>query len=177
MAESLHTPEAKSFSSGMNDIMKAYNSQSKVTIGMSEIDKDGNITATKDIPISALRPNQPDSTDENGQPAYSKSRLQKEAEQYDSIRAAYNKMNGVEESEEDEDDFEFEEDDEGETSEEDNLLKFKKNMVRKFVGNYIEDIPDSDEGLLYVLETIINNARGNLEMLESLYAALAPQQS
>jgi len=36
-------------------------------------------------------------------------------------------------------------------------------------------MPEDDEGLLEILELAIRNARANLEMLESLYAALSPQ--
>ena len=41
----------------------------------------------------------------------------------------------------------------------------------------MEDMPDTDEGLLEVLALAINNAKCNLEMLESLYAALSPSQT
>ena len=87
-----------------------------------------------------------------------------EVRTYGDIAKAYNAMRGVDEGEEDET---MEIDDNGSTPSTD-LSK-----IKRFEADYVEDMPNDDEGLLEILELAINNARANLEMLESLYAALS----
>ena len=78
-------------------------------------------------------------------------------------------------------DYVYEEDidDDGEYYEEESDIpsSSRSNLsnIRRFKADYVEDMPEDDEGLLEILELAIRNARANLEMLESLYAALSPQ--
>lgn len=168
MAENLHTPEAKSFTTGVNDIMKAYNTQSKIQLydddsALSNNEMSG--VQGRNIPLSKLRPHQPYECQEDGSTAPSKSRMAEDLEARNSIMKAYRRMNGVEETEEDG----YDEETYSNQSPSDRISN-----VKRFKAGYIEDMPESDEGLLDVLELTIRNARANLEMLESLYAALSP---
>ena len=175
MADTLHVPQAKSSISrqSINDIMNAYNSQSKIQLyddssAMSNDDISG--VGGRDIPLSALRPKaQKPKTfvDENGnlmQSVPSKTRLSEDVEAQRSIRQAYNRMRGIEEGEsEGEEDGEYEE----------MIPRGGLSDVPRFKASYVEDMPEDDEGLLGILELAINNAKANLEMLQSLYAALS----
>jgi hypothetical protein len=92
----------------------------------------------------------------------------REVQSYGDIAKAYKAMNGVEESEGD-----YEEDYvEGDIPRGGRRAK-DLSSVKRFEADYVEDMPNTDEGLLEILELAINNARANLEMMESLYAALA----
>ena len=161
----LHVPQkAAGTAKSVRDIMAAYNSQSKIQLydDSSAMSNDGvEGVGGRNIPLAALRPRQV-VQDENGRPVpLPRGTVMAETK---SIASAYNKMRGVEES-----------DDEGldlPTS-----PRRAKNLpeVPRFKAEYVEDMPETDEGLLEVLELAIRNARANLEMLESLYAALCPE--
>ena len=160
----LHVPQnAGSTAKSVRDIMAAYNSQSKIQLydDSSAMSNDGvEGVGGRNIPLAALRPRQV-VQDESGNPvALPRGRVMAEAK---SIASAYNRMRGVEED-----------GTEGEGFELPTATRRAKNLaeVPRFKAEYMEDMPDSDEGLLEVLELAIRNARANLEMLESLYAAL-----
>jgi hypothetical protein len=186
-AENLHVPQAKSVSAlnsqSVKSIMDAYKTQSKIPLydessAQSQGAGNENIGVTgRNIPLSMLRPsaNPVQEVDENGNAVIrrpSRGRIMQEAQAYGDIAKAYKSMNGIE----DEDEVDY-----------DAIPDFGNmqgaaprrdlSSVKRFEAEYVEDIPDSDEGLLEVLELAINNARANLEMLESLYAALSPTGS
>ena len=153
----------------VRDIMNAYSTQSKIQLyddssAMSNNDVSG--VGGRDIPLSALRPKQTTFTDESGNVIpIPKSRLAEESQSRKDIASAYRRMKGIEESDEDadyvEDDYE-------------NAPRAKDlSSIKRFSADYVEDMPDDDEGLLEILELAIRNAKANLEMLESLYAALS----
>ena len=166
--------------------MAAYNTQSKIQLFDDDsANSEGarnNLAgvSAKNIPLAALRPNadagQIFSNQNISRP--SKNNLRQEIVAYKDIGEAYKKMKGIEE----EDDSSERGDREGEYEDDDEKIEIPKGMrardlsgVKRFEASYVEDMPDSDEGLLEVLELAIRNARANLEMLESLYAALSPQ--
>lgn len=188
--ENLHVPQSKSGSAlnsqSVKSIMDAYKTQSKIQLyddnsAQSQGAGNENIGVTgRNIPLSMLRPsaNPVQDIDENGnivisQRRPSKGRMLQEAEAYGDIAKAYRAMKGI-----NDDDEEQEQEDYDETIEDYNIAPRPRNKdlssVRRFEAEYIEDMPDTDEGLLEVLALAINNARANLEMLESLYAALSP---
>lgn len=178
-SENLHVPQKNNSaltSQSVRDIMNAYKTQAKIQLyddssAMSNDEVTG--VGGRDIPLSALRARET-VTDESGNViTLPKSRLAEEAESRRTIASAYNKMRGIEENEEDmDDDGEYyeEESDIPSSSRRNNLSN-----IRRFKADYVEDMPEDDEGLLEILELAIRNARANLEMLESLYAALSPQ--
>lgn len=173
----LHVPQSKSssaFSSqSVKDIMDAYKTQSKIQLyddssSQTAGAQNESVGVTgRNIPLSMLRPsaNPVQNIDENGNPVMqrpSRGRILQEMQSYGDIAKAYNSMRGIEEADE--------------------TLGYKGgnadlSKVKRFEADYVEDMPDDDEGLLGILELAINNARANLEMLESLYAALSPQSS
>jgi hypothetical protein len=169
--------------------MDAYKTQSKIQLydensAQSQGAGNENIGVTgRNIPLSMLRPsaNPVQDIDENGymvvnQRRPSRGRMLQEAEAYGDIAKAYKTMKGI-----DDDDEEQEHGNYDETVEDYNVAQRPRNRdlssVRRFEAEYMEDMPDTDEGLLEVLALAINNARANLEMLESLYAALSPSQT
>ena len=178
--QNLHVPQSKSgaglTSKSVKDIMEAYKTQSKIRLYDDDSAQSTGAQSEhvgvvgKDIPLSMLRPsaNPVQDIDENGNPIMrrpSRGRIMEEARSYGSIAKAYKSMNGIEEEDDD--------DDGGYTPR--GVARPKDlSSVKRFEAEYIEDMPDTDEGLLEVLELAINNARANLEMLESLYAALSP---
>ena len=178
-SENLHVPQKNNSaltSQSVRDIMNAYKTQAKIQLyddssAMSNDEVTG--VGGRDIPLSALRARET-VTDESGNViTLPKSRLAEEAESRRTIASAYNKMRGIEENEEDiDDDGEYYEEEESDipSSSRSNLSN-----IRRFKADYVEDMPEDDEGLLEILELAIRNARANLEMLESLYAALSPQ--
>lgn len=191
MAEdnTLHVPQSKaSFSSqSMKEIMDAYKTQSKIQLyddssSQTAGAQNESVGVTgRDIPLSMLRPsaNPIRDIDENGNPVMqrpSRGRILQEAQSYGDIARAYNSMRGIEE-----DNGDDEEDYGGEEYEipahEGRSKNADLSKIKRFEADYVEDMPDDDEGLLGILELAINNARANLEMLESLYAALSPQVS
>lgn len=169
-------------SQSIRDIMNAYNSQSKIQLyddsSATAENGGGDISGVKgrNIPLAALRPRQTpcEETDENGnvRQAY-RSRLAEDAMARQDIMKAYNQMRGIEE--------ETEGAAEGGEEYMDGLddrqptRALDISSVPRFKAEYIEDMPDDDEGLLGVLALAIRNAKANLEMLQSLYAALSPQ--
>lgn len=182
-SENLHVPQAKSGSAlnsqSIKSIMDAYKTQSKIQLyddnsAQSQGAGNENIGVTgRNIPLSMLRPsaNPIEDVDESGNRVLrqrpSASRILQEAQSYGEIAMAYKTMNGMKDNE-----------DESEKSESE--IRFPKrdlSSVKRFEAEYMEDMPDTDEGLLEVLALAINNARANLEMLESLYAALSPSQT
>ncbi|MBR2681555.1 MAG: hypothetical protein IKE23_12570, partial [Exiguobacterium sp.] len=144
-----------------------YKSQSKIQLyddNASSTEQGLSGVKGRDIPLSALRPNQHQTfVDENGEVKsrpLSKSRIAADAEAYDDISKAYRKMNGLPE--------------EKESTLSTNARRAKDlSSVPRNEAQYMEDMPDSDEGLLEVLALAIKNARANLEMMEALYAALS----
>lgn len=193
--ENLHVPQSKSGSAlnsqSVKSIMDAYKTQSKIQLyddnsAQSQGACDENIGVTgRNIPLSMLRPsaNPVQDIDENGnivvsQRRPSRGRMLQEAEAYGDIAKAYKAMKGID------DDNEEQEQEQGnydETVEDYNITTPRPrnkdlSSVRRFEAEYMEDMPDTDEGLLEVLALAINNARANLEMLESLYAALSPAE-
>jgi len=188
--ENLHVPQSKSGSAlnsqSVKSIMDAYKTQSKIQLyddnsAQSQGAGNENIGVTgRNIPLSMLRPsaNPVQDIDENGnivvsQRRPSKGRMLQEAEAYGDIAKAYKAMKGIDDGDEEQDNYD-------ETIEDYNVAPRPRNRdlssVRRFEAEYMEDMPDTDEGLLEVLALAINNARANLEMLESLYAALSPSQ-
>lgn len=172
MSQQLTVPQAKtSFTKqSVNDIMNAYNSQSKIQLYDDSSASTGNgLDGVKgrDIPLSALRPKQPQSYDGEGKPVFSvsKSRIAQDAQAAKDIMKAYNRMRGVDEADDGEEML--------------NLPSTTARRGRDLSGvvrreaEYMEDMPDDDEGLLEVLALAIKNAKANLEMLMSLYAALS----
>lgn len=169
MAQHLTVPQSKSSitKQSVNDIMEAYKSQSKIQLyddNASSTEQGLSGVKGRDIPLSALRPNQHQTfVDENGEAKsrpLSKSRLAADAEAYGDISKAYRKMNGMPE-----DDM---------VSVPSNIRRAKDlSSVPRNEAQYMEEMPDSDEGLLEVLALAIKNARANLEMMEALYAALS----
>lgn len=172
MSQQLTVPQAKtSFTKqSVNDIMNAYNSQSKIQLYDDSSASTGNgLDGVKgrDIPLSALRPKEPQSYDNEGRPVFSvsKSRVAQDAQAAQDIMKAYNRMRGVDEANEGEEML--------------NLPSTTARRGRDLSGvvrreaEYMEDMPDDDEGLLDVLALAIKNAKANLEMLMSLYAALS----
>lgn len=173
----LHVPQSKSssaFSSqSVKDIMDAYKTQSKIQLyddssSQTAGAQNESVGVTgRNIPLSMLRPsaNPVQNIDENGNSVMqrpSRGRILQEMQSYGDIAKAYNSMRGIEEADE--------------------TLGYKGgkadlSKIKRFEADYVEDMPDDDEGLLGILELAINNARANLEMLESLYAALSPQSS
>ena len=154
------------------DIMNAYNTQSKIQLydESSALSNDGiSGVSGRDIPLSALRA-RANATDESGNAiSLPRSRLVKEAESRKAIASAYNKMKGV-----DEDESEYEGNYGEESDDMDEAPVRDLSGIKRFHADYVEDMPEDDEGLLEILELAIRNARANLEMLESLYAALSP---
>lgn len=168
MADTLHVPQSKSGISrqSINDIMNAYKSQSKIQLyddssAMSNDDISG--VGGRDIPLSALRARPLQSyVDENGNTVQvPKSRFSEEADARHSIARAYNQMKGIEEEETEGGEYE------------EMIPRGELSGVPRFKASYVEDMPEDDEGLLGILELAINNAKANLEMLQSLYAALS----
>lgn len=172
-AQSLHVPQAKSSIStqSVRDIMAAYNTQSKIQLYGDDSAQSANAqnesigVTGKDIPLSMLRPRTPQMTmNENGQPVMAKpsrNRIAQEVAAYGNIANAYKQMNGITENEDD--DMLYEQ-----PNQPANL-----SQIKKFQASYVEDMPDTDEGLLEILKLTIDNAKANLEMLQSLYAALS----
>lgn len=170
-------------SQSIRDIMNAYNSQSKIQLyddsSATAENGGGDISGVRgrNIPLAALRPRQTtpcEETDENGnvRQAY-RSRLAEDATARQDIMKAYNQMRGIEEETEDaaEGGEEYMDGlDDGQPTRASDI-----SSVPRFKADYIEDMPDDDEGLLDVLALAIRNAKANLEMLQSLYAALSPQ--
>ena len=181
-AENLHVPQSKSGpalnSKSVKDIMDAYKTQAKVSLyddssamGKGADGLEG--VVGRNIPLEALRPSAApvgEVYDEDGNLVrrnMATSRVAQDMEAMKDIASAYNRMNGTEDAEDDEDDG-------GEEPYRNGRGRAKDlSSVRRFQAEYIEDMPDTDDGLLEVLELAINNARANLEMLESLYAALS----
>lgn len=182
--ENLHVPQSKSGSAlnsqSVKSIMDAYRTQSKIQLyddnsAQSQGAGNENIGVTgRNIPLSMLRPsaNPVQDIDENGNIVVgrrrpSRGRMLQEAEAYGDIAKAYKAMKGMDDGDED--------------VEDNGIAPHPRNKdlssVRRFEAEYIEDMPDTDEELLEVLALAINNARANLEMLESLYAALSPSQT
>lgn len=160
--QSLKVPNQEPVKKSYNSIMDAYNSQSKISLidpteSTSNDGLDG--VKAKDIPLSALRPRAQVSTDESGKPVYSKGDIKADCERRADIAKAYRKMQGYS-------------DEEIEAMSE-SPINNRLNQVQEAEVNYIEDVPDDTEGLLHYLETIIQNTKANLEMMESLYAALS----
>lgn len=144
----LHVPMSKPAKTG-NSILDAYNSQSKIPLydessAMSSNDISG--VKGRDIPLSALRPNQPTGYSEDGRPVYSKSRLAEEADKRVDIASAYNKMNGIDDMDQDIDDGD------------------------------IEYNPDADGDILAYLEEIIRNTEKNLSIIKKIYSDLAANE-
>ena len=191
--ENLHVPQSKSGSAlnsqSVKSIMDAYKTQSKIQLyddnsAQSQGAGNENIGVTgRNKPLSMLRPsaNPVQDIDENGnivvsQRRPSRGRMLQEAEAYGNIAKAYQAMKGI-----DDDNEEQEQGNYDETVEDYNIAAPRPrnkdlSSVRRFEAEYMEDMPDTDEGLLEVLALAINNARANLEMLESLYAALSPAE-
>lgn len=163
----------------MAAIMNAYKTQSKIPLydensAQSADAANENIGVKgRDIPLHLLRPSSSpvQDVDESGNIVHrrpSRNDVLREVQSYGDIAKAYNAMNGVEESEGD-----YEEDYvEGDIPRGGRRAK-DLSSVKRFEADYVEDMPNTDEGLLEILELAINNARANLEMMESLYAALA----
>lgn len=181
-SENLHVPQSKSGSAlnsqAVKSIMDAYKTQSKIQLYDESSAQSGgaaseNIGVTgRNIPLSMLKPsaNPVQDIDENGNPVMrrpSRGKILQEAESYGQIAKAYRSMNGI---------VDDDEDDEGEEPSF-RLPQRDLSSVKRYEAEYIEDMPDTDDGLLEVLELAIKNARANLEMLESLYAALSPEDS
>ena len=172
MSQQLTVPQAKtSFTKqSVNDIMNAYNSQSKIQLYDDSSASTGqglDGVKGRDIPLSALRPKQAQAYDNEGRPVFSvsKSRIAQDAQAAQDIMKAYRQMKGIDES------------DDGEET-----IDLPQTTVRRGrdlsgvvmrEAEYMEDMPDDDEGLLEVLALAIKNAKANLEMLMSLYAALS----
>lgn len=161
--------------------MDAYRTQSKIQLyddssSQTAGAQNESVGVTgRNIPLSMLRPsaNPVQNIDENGNPVMqrpSRGRILQEVQSYGDIAKAYNAMRGIEEADEDEGEY-------GETEAHKGRTNADLSKVKRFEADYVEDMPDDDEGLLGILELAINNARANLEMLESLYAALSPQSS
>ena len=159
----LTVPQSKtSFTKqSVNDIMEAYKSQSKIQLyddSASSTEQGLNGVKGRDIPLSALRPNQQQTfVDEDGnvkRRTMSKSRIAADAEAYGDITNAYRKMNGLPVE---------------------NAVKRAKDYssIPRTEAQYVEDMPETDEGLLEILALAIRNAKANLEMMESLYAMLS----
>ena len=183
----LHVPQSKSssaFSSqSVKDIMDAYRTQSKIQLyddssSQTAGAQNESVGVTgRNIPLSMLRPsaNPVQNIDENGNPVMqrpSRGRILQEMQSYGDIAKAYNSMRGIEEADENEGEY-------GGTEVQAHKGRTNADLskIKRFEADYVEDMPDDDEGLLGILELAINNARANLEMLESLYAALSPQSS
>lgn len=181
-SENLHVPQSKSGSAlnsqSVKSIMDAYKTQSKIQLYDESSAQSGgaaseNIGVTgRNIPLSMLKPsaNPVQEMDENGNPVMrrpSRGKILQEAESYGQIAKAYRSMNGI---------VDDDEEDEGEEPSF-RLPQRDLSSVKRYEAEYIEDMPDTDDGLLEVLELAIKNARANLEMLESLYAALSLEDS
>ena len=191
--ENLHVPQSKSGSAlnsqSVKSIMDAYKTQSKIQLyddnsAQSQGAGNENIGVTgRNIPLSMLRPsaNPVQDIDENGniivsQRRPSRGRMLQEAEAYGDIAKAYKAMKGIDDNDEEQEQW-----NDNEAAEDYNIAASHPrnkdlSSVRRFEAEYMEDMPDTDEGLLEVLALAINNARANLEMLESLYAALSPSE-
>lgn len=185
--ENLHVPQSKSGSAlnsqSVKSIMDAYKTQSKIQLyddnsAQSQGAGNENIGVTgRNIPLSMLRPSaNPVQDIVVSQRRPSRGRMLQEAEAYGDIAKAYKAMKGI-----DDDNEEQEQGNYDETVEDYNIAAPRPrnkdlSSVRRFEAEYMEDMPDTDEGLLEVLALAINNARANLEMLESLYAALSPAE-
>ena len=78
---------------------------------------------------------------------------------------AYRQMKGIDESDDDEETIDLPQ----------TTVRRGRDLsgVVRREAEYMEDMPDDDEGLLEVLALAIKNAKANLEMLMSLYAALS----
>ena len=192
--ENLHVPQSKSGSAlnsqSVKSIMDAYKTQSKIQLyddnsAQSQGAGNENIGVTgRNIPLSMLRPsaNPIQDIDENGnivvsQRRPSRGRMLQEAEAYGDIAKAYKAMKGIDDDGDEEYDENLEYDEEGTPIRIAPRPRHKDlSSIRRFEAEYMEDMPDTDEGLLEVLALAINNARANLEMLESLYAALSPSE-
>lgn len=164
--QSLKVPQAKgSFSmKSVNDIMNAYKSQAKVQLydDSSAMENNGLEGVTgKDIPLSALRPWQT-IVDDSGNIVRIPQSGRVDMSECGNIAKAYNRMRGLEESGDMEDDIPYE----GERAE--GGLR----EVKRFKADYVEEMPEDEEGLLGVLELAIRNAEANLGMLKSLYISL-----
>ena len=185
----LRVPQSKGSldSQSVKDIMDAYWKQSKIQLYDDSSAQSGgagseNIGVTgKNIPLAMLRPsaNPTVDIDENGRPVAarpSRENMVQEAKSYRSIASAYRKMNGMEEDDDYPEDYAAEGGDPASFSEPPKPISRRDlSSVKRFEANYVEDMPEDDEGLLGILELAIENARANLEMLESLYAALSPK--
>ena len=175
--QTLHTPQSSTGTAqSMKSIMDAYNTQAKIPLydensAMSAGAANENVGVTgKNIPLSMLRPSQTpvQSIDENGnviRQRPSRGQIAREVESYGDIAKAYRKMNGQAPV------------DEGYADDADGVETAPTTQsgldgVKRFEAEYVEDMPEDEEGLLGILEVAINNARANLEMLESLYVAL-----
>lgn len=178
--QTLHTPQSSTGTAqSMKSIMDAYKTQAKIPLydensAMSAGAANENVGVTgKNIPLSMLRPSQTpvQSIDENGnviRQRPSRGQIAREVESYGDIANAYRKMNGqapVDEGYADDAD-------DADGAETTPTATSALDGVKRFEAEYVEDIPEDEEGLLGILELVINNARANLEMLESLYVAL-----
>ena len=172
MSQQLTVPQAKtSFTKqSVNDIMNAYNSQSKIQLYDDSSASTGqglDGVKGRDIPLSALRPKQAQAYDNEGRPVFSvsKSRIAQDAQAAQDIMKAYRQMKGIDESDDDEETIDLPQ----------TTVRRGRDLsgVVRREAEYMEDMPDDDEGLLEVLALAIKNAKANLEMLMSLYAALS----
>lgn len=148
-SSALHVPMAKPAKTG-NSILDAYKTQSKIPLyddssAMSSMDISG--VKGRDIPLSALRPNQPIGYANDGQPIYSKNKLAEEAKMRSDITSAYRKMNGIED--------------------------LKQGDAKQDYNSDI--IPDEllNDDILNYLETSIRNTEQTLAMLKSIYSTIA----
>lgn len=155
--ESLHTPQAKSMAMDMSSIMNAYKTQSKVEIGMSDMDPNGNVHATKDIPLSRLQPYAVVDETTGQLRAPSQSDRAKAAADARAIQKAYAEMNGEV----------VESNDNNETE----GKEFSQELPDTRQYN-LGTPPDDDEQLLTYLKALIFNFRKNLESLEAFYTSL-----
>ena len=172
--QNLHVPQSTGGSTkqSMQSIMDAYKTQSKISLygdnsAESAGAQDPNVGVTgRDIPLSMLRPsaaNANTTMDENGNVVMrrpSRGDVLREVESYGGIANAYRQMKGLP------------------TVSNNRIPASTADLsgVKRFEADYVEDMPDTDEGLLEILELAINNAKANLEMLQSLYAALSPKE-
>lgn len=150
--------------------MNAYNSQSKIQLYDDSSASTGqglDGVKGRDIPLSALRPKQAQAYDNEGRPVFSvsKSRIAQDAQAAQDIMKAYRQMKGIDESDDDEETIDLPQ----------TTVRRGRDLsgVVRREAEYMEDMPDDDEGLLEVLALAIKNAKANLEMLMSLYAALS----
>ena len=150
----------------VKDIMTAYSSQSKVRLYEDEDAMNGDLSGVKgkNIPLEALRPSRPVvDGDGNVVESFRGRNLMQGA---GDIANAYRQMKGLP----------TDDGEEGIPMEGLETPRRAKDLsgIERFTAEYVEDMPNDDEGLLEILALAIRNAKANLEMLESLYAALSP---